>query len=152
MGNPNTEEDKQPKLRLRYRQFKYHLKNDFFSTENIILVVAIFLCALWTYQSIVSMSRNWTLHEELSSIEKERDLLSLEIESMELENAYYSSAEYQEIAARKYLDKQLPGEKMVPLPANSETAKNKHVVKTVSKVQEQDISNFEKWMRFIFPQ
>lgn len=151
MGNSNTEEDKQPKLRLRLRQFTYHLRNDFASTENIILVVAIFLCGLWTYQSIVSMSRNWKLHEDLSSIQKERDLLSIEIETAELENAYYSSAEYQEIAARRYLDKKLPGENMVKLPANSEKAKTKYKKTATTKQSDEDLTNFEKWIRFIFP-
>ncbi len=151
MGNSDTDKNENPKLRLKLRQFIYHLRNDFLSTENIILVVAIFLCGLWTYQSIVSMSRNWKLHEDLSTIQKERDILSIEIETAELENAYYSSAEYQEIAARRYLDKKLPGENMVKLPSNSEAAKTKHAQKTVQKTTDQDISNFEKWIRFIFP-
>ena len=151
MGNSDTDKNENPKLRLKLRQFTYHLRNDFASTENIILVVAIFLCGLWTYQSIVSMSRNWKLHEDLSSIQKERDLLAVEIETAELENAYYGSAEYQEIASRRYLDKKLPGENMVKLPANSEKAKNKHAEKVKPKNTEQDLSNFEKWMRFIFP-
>lgn len=97
------------------------------------------------------MSRNWKLHEDLSSIQKERDLLSVEIETAELENAYYSSAEYQEIAARKYLDKKLPGENMVKLPANSEAAKTKHKKTTSVKQSTEDLSNIEKWFRFIFP-
>lgn len=146
----NTDPNEKVKLRLRFRQFKYHLQNDFFSVENIILVVAIFLCGLWTYQSIVSMSRNWQLHEELSNIQKERDVLSLKIDAMEMENSYYSSAEYQEIAARKYLDKQLPGEKMVKLEPNSEKAKNKYATTTTEKPAEKELSNLEKWIRFIF--
>ena len=150
MGNSNTEANEKTKLRLRFRQFQYHLRNDFFSVENIILVVAIFLCGLWTYQSIISMSRNWQLHENLSSIQKERDLLALKVDSMELENAYYSSDEYKELAARKYLDKKLPGEYMIKLEPNSEKAKNKYATTDSEKPAEQQLSNLEKWARFIF--
>ena len=152
MGNTDTDTNDNPKLRLRLRQFTYHLRNDFLSVENIVLVVAIFLCCLWTYQSVVSMSRNWQLHENLSTIKKEHDLLAIEIEAAELENAYYSSAEYQEVAARLYLDKKLPGEEMVALPDNSEAARTKHATVTATKPTEQKLSNFEKWLRFIFPQ
>lgn len=96
------------------------------------------------------MSRNWQLHENLSSIQKERDLLALKVDSMELENAYYSSDEYKELAARKYLDKKLPGEYMIKLEPNSEKAKNKYATTDSEKPAEQQLSNLEKWARFIF--
>ena len=69
---------------------------------------------------------------------------------IELENEYFRSEEYQEILARKFLDKQLPGEKMVVLPENSEKAKNKHVAKE-EEIAEKRYSNFEKWMMYLFP-
>ena len=48
---------------------------------------------------------------------REKALLELEVETLELENEYYLSAEYQELAARKYQGKMLAGETMVYLPA-----------------------------------
>ena len=51
--------------------------------------------------------------------------------------------------ARKYLDKELEGEKMVVLPENSEEAKNKY--KNKEEVVEKQYSNFEKWMMYLFP-
>lgn len=132
------------------RRTKFRLKRDFFTLENIALLLAIVLCLVWTYQSIVAMSRNWKLSETLVTEKKELELLNIEVEAAELENEYYKTNEYQELMARKILDKKLSGENMVILPDNSEEAKNKHKVAKVEK-QEKSYSNFEKWMMYLFP-
>lgn len=132
------------------RRTKFRLKRDFFTLENIALLLAIVLCLVWTYQSIVAMSRNWKLSETLITERKELELLNVEVEAAELENEYYKTNEYQELMVRKILDKKLSGENMVILPDNSEEAKNKHKVAKVEK-QEKSYSNFEKWMMYLFP-
>ena len=139
------------KIKTWVRRARYYLKHDFLTVENVVLLFAIILCLVWTYQSIKAMSRNWDLSEKLMAENKELELLTVETEAAELENEYYRSNEYQELMARKYLDKQLPGEKMVVLPDNSEEAQKKH--KEIEQITEEkeDYSNFEKWMRFLFP-
>ena len=126
------------------------MRHDFFTVENVILMLAIVLCLVLTYQSITAMSRNWELTERLTTERKALELLGVEVETAELENEYYKTAEYQELLARKYLDKKLAGENMVIMPENSEAAKNKHEVEEVIK-EEKDYSNFEKWMMYLFP-
>ncbi|MBR3115731.1 hypothetical protein IKF30_00675 [Candidatus Saccharibacteria bacterium] len=139
------------KIKTWVRRIKYYLKHDFLTVENVVLFLAIVLCLVWTYQSITAMSRNWELSEKLTAERKELELLKIESEAAELENEYYRSNEHQELVARKYLDKQLPGEKMVVLPENSEEARNRHQVAEQVTVEKADYSNFEKWMRFLFP-
>ena len=139
-------------MKNRLRRLKYKFRHDFLTVENVVLIVAIVLCLVWTYQSVVAMSRNWELSEKLSAKRKELELTTLEVETAELTNQYYASDEYQELLARKNLDKQLPGEHMVVLPENSEAAKNKHKgTKEVNTVDEAEQSNFEKWMMYLFP-
>ena len=132
------------------RRTKFKLKHDFFTIENVVLLVAIALCLVWTYQSIAAMSRNWELSETLTTEKKELELLSAEVEAAELENDYYKTEEYQELLARKYLDKKMAGENMVVMPENSEEAKNKHKVVKAEKI-EKNYSNFERWMMYLFP-
>ena len=140
------------KIKSSIRRLKYYLKHGFLSVENVVFFIAIVMCLVWTYQSIEAMSRNWSLVEHLNSEQKALDLLRIEIEATELENEYYKSAEYQEIAARKFANKQLPGENMVYLPENSNAAKTKHQ-KTTTQSQsiESTKSNFEQWMTYLFP-
>ena len=132
------------------RRLNYKLRHDFLTVENVVLVVAIILCLTWTYQSIMAMSRNWELSERLTAERKQLELLNVEVETTELENEYYKTEEYQELAARKYLDKKLAGENMVILPENSEEAKNKHKEVAV-EVEKKEYSNFEKWTMYLFP-
>jgi hypothetical protein len=99
----------------------------------------------------MAMSRNWELSEKLASERRELELMQIETETAELENEYYKSPEYQELLARRNLDKQLPGEKMVVMPENSEEAKNRHKDLIQISIAEKEYSNFEKWMRFLFP-
>lgn len=139
------------KIKTWVRRLKFYLKHDFLTVENVVLLFAIVLCLVWTYQSITAMSRNWELSEKLTAERKELELVNVEVETAELENEYYKSAEYQELLARKNMDKQLPGEKMVVMPQNSEEAKNKHTETIEVSVKEPEFSNFEKWMRFLFP-
>ena len=81
--------------------------------------------------------------------------MRVEVETAELENEYYRSNEYQELMARKYADKQLPGEKMVVMPENSEEARQKHKIIKVDengeKNTKEEYSNPEKWINFLFP-
>lgn len=137
-------------IKTKLRRLKYKMSHDFLSIENVVLAVAIILCLVWTYQSIVSMSRNWELVERLNSEKKSLELAKIEVETAELENEYYKTEEYQELAARKMANKQLSGEHMVYMPENSEVAKNKHKVAEEVK-EEKSYSNFEKWMMYLFP-
>ena len=132
------------------RRTKFKLKRDFFTLENVVLSLAIILCLVWTYQSVAAMSRNWKLSETLITKKKELELLNIEVEATELENEYYKTEEYQELMARKLLDKKLSGENMVVMPDNTEIAKEKHKTEKVEKI-EKEYSNFEKWVMYLFP-
>ena len=117
------------------------------------LVVAVLMCLTWTYQSIEAMSRNWTLTEKLNAEQRSLELVKVEVEAAELENEYYQTDEYQELMARKLAGKQLPGEKMVYMPENSEAAKNKHqeTVVAVEEAETKEYSNPEKWLMYLLP-
>lgn len=136
-------------LSNKLRQFQYKIKHSF-SIENIALIIAICLCLTWTYQSIIAMNRNWELTDRLNSEKKSLALLEVEIETAELENEYLKTAEYQELAARKLLDKALPGEHMVVLPENSELAKTKHqTISVTTETNTKNYSNPEKWLLYL---
>ena len=139
-------------LKTKIRRMNYKMKHDFLTVENVVLVLAIALCLVWTYQSIAAMSRNWELTERLATEKKALELLGVEVEAAELENEYYKTNEYQELLARKYLDKKMPGENMVIMPENSEAAKTKYeVIVAKTEETEKEYSTFEKWMMYLFP-
>ena len=138
-------------MKTKLRRLNYKMRHDFLTVENVVLVLALLLCLMWTYQSIAAMSRNWELTERLATERKSLELLGVEVEAAELENEYYKTTEYQELLARKYLDKKMPGENMVIMPENTEKAKSKYEVEVTEEKKEKEYSNFEKWMLYLFP-
>lgn len=139
-------------LKTKLRKTGYWLKHDLLVFDNVVIIVAAICCLIWTWGSISSMTRNWALAQEVASRQREKALLELEVETLELENEYYLSAEYQELAARKYQGKMLAGETMIYLPENSETAKNKHKTDAAAAATPavSEMSNFEQWFTFLF--
>lgn len=134
------------------RKLQYWLTHDFLTLDRVVMVIAVVCCLMWTWGSIDSMTRNWSLAQELMNRQREKALLELEVETLELENEYYESTEYKELAARKYQGKMLPGETMIYLPDNSEAAINKHKTSTEedTTIATATMSNLEQWLAFLF--
>lgn len=139
-------------IKTKARKTGYWIKHDLLIFDNVILIIAFIFCLIWTWGSISSMSRNWNLAQELMNRRREKALLELEVDTLELENEYYLSAEYQELAARKYQGKMLAGETMIYLPENSEAAKNKHKSDPEADAAPaiSEMSNLEQWLTFLF--
>ena len=96
------------------------------------------------------MSKNWELEQRLVARRQELTLLQLEIDSLELENRYYASEEYQELTARAKQNKLNAGETLVYLPENSNYAEHKHDEASTKEDISKEPSNIEQWLAFIF--
>jgi len=138
------------KYKTKLRRFYFRIKHDYLSFDNIVFFVAIIACFLWTYSSISATSRNWELSQKIAAKRKELEILKLETDIMESENAYYRSAEYQELSARAKQNKLLEGEKLVYLPENSEAARKKYSENAKDSEPTIEPSKFSQWMSFLF--
>lgn len=132
------------------RKTQYWLKHDLLVFDNVVLIIALVFCLIWTWGSISSMTRNWSLAQELMNRQREKALLELEVETLELENEYYLSEEYQELAARKYQGKMLPGETMVYLPEDSNKTNRDTEIAVEEVITTDTMSNLEQWLAFLF--
>jgi hypothetical protein len=75
----------------------------------------------------------------------------LDTETAKLEQRYYKTTEYKELAVRQLLGLGKPGESVLILPANSEKAKNADKsYQTTETIAELPKSNFEQWVNFLF--
>jgi len=137
-------------LKTKLRKTQYWLKHDLFVFDNVVLMIALVFCLAWTWGSISSMTRNWSLAQELMNRQREKALLELEVETLELENEYYLSDEYQELAARKYQGKMLPGETMVYLPESSKVDEPATPETSTENIATDTMSNFGQWIAFLF--
>jgi hypothetical protein len=96
------------------------------------------------------MQRNYTLQQTLNRKNQELQLADLETESLKLEQQYFKTAEFQELAVRARLGKGLPGEKVLILPKQVETDASAAPGVNRPSVRTAPPSNFEQWMNFLF--
>lgn len=139
------------RLEAKIRRVKAKLRQEILVPERLVLLSIPFLLLVWLIGSISSLTRNWSLQQEIVEKETEKAYLELQVDNYELENQYYASEEYQELSARKLQNKKLAGETLVYLPKNSELARSKHrEVTKEENITKNERSNFDQWMNFLF--
>ena len=139
------------RLEAKGRRLKAKVRQEILTPEKLVVLAIPVLMLVWLVGSISSLSRNWNLQQEINERKTELEYLKLQVDSIELENEYYASEEYQELTARRLQDKKLAGETMIFLPENSQEAKKKHLEAT--KEQKgilNEKSNVEQWVNFLF--
>lgn len=111
--------------------------------DNIILAVLLAVVISWIWGSISSMERNYSLQKELEIKKRQLQIAKIEQRTLELEQNYLKSDEYQELAARQNLGLVAEGESVIIL--------NDYPAETVAeKKPTKKDSNFSEWMNFIF--
>jgi cell division protein FtsB len=106
-------------LKTRLRQLKYRLKHDFFTVNNIVVVIAVVVCVNWVWSAISTMDRNYQLQKRVDDKRRQQLVLELQTATLEYERNFHKTKEYQELAAREKLGLALPGEKLLNMSPNS---------------------------------
>ena len=136
--------------KINTRKLYYHLKHRYLTANNIVVAIALVIGAAWAWGSIEMMQRNYGLQKELDAKTREQTLLELETANLSLQQRYYKSGEYQELAVRERVGLVNPGEKALVLPPNSQAAINAdRVISGVTEASE-PATNFEQWVNFLF--
>lgn len=140
-----------PKINIR--KIIYHIRHDYLTMNNVVMVVALIIGASWVWGSIGMMQRNFALQKEVDSRKREMLVAELEVKSLEFEQKYYKSTEYQELAVRERLGLVRTGEKALFLPPNSvaaQTADEQLKDNRASTKKIQEVGNLQQWVNFLF--
>ncbi len=137
--------------KINIRRLYYHFSHKYLTLNNVVVVVALMIAAGWVWGSLGVMQRNYNLQKEVDYKEQQLQLAQLETMNMQLEQRYYKTSEYQELAARQSLGLALPGEKVLILPDNSPTviAADQAATQQVT-TSSQPLSDFQQWINFFF--
>lgn len=137
--------------KINTRRAYYLFRHKYLTLNNIVVTIALIIAANWVWGSLGVMQRNYTLQKEVNYKSRELQLAELETRRLELENKYYQTREYQELAVRKSLGLVMPGERVLILPENSQKAKDiDAATKPGPILAEETQSNWEQWMTFLF--
>jgi len=138
------------KARTFARRAAYRARHDYATPGNLVVAVALLLALTFVWSSLGVMQRNYALEKELDAQKQQLQLAQLQTANDKLEQSYYKTAEYQQLAARQDLGLALPGEKLLVLPANSHAAIQADSEQGTVAVPVADTNNFEQWINFLF--
>lgn len=136
---------------INMRRLLYNIKHRYMTMNNIVMAIALLVAAGWAWGSITTMQRNYALQKEVDDRNRQLALTTLEVETLQYQQNYYRSSEYKDLAARERLGLVSPGEKLLLLPPNSQSASDQPVAATLAQpTASLASSNFEQWMNFLF--
>lgn len=130
-------------LKTKTRRAKYYFSNDILTLSNIIMGSVIVVSIVWVWGSISAMEKNYAIQRKLELKQRQALIEEINYQTLQYEQKYLKSSEYQELAVREKLGLALPGEHVLVLPKYPEEKK-----KQQTETSKQ--SNFIQWMNFIF--
>ncbi len=136
--------------RINSQKIIYTIRHKYLTFNNVIIAAAFIIAAGWVWGSLDVMQRNYELQREVDLKNRQLTLTQLQKESLELQQGYYKTDEYKELAARESLGLVMPDEKMLILPENSEAAKKSDAPKPQIVVEQNQTTNLEQWLNFLF--
>ena len=108
---------------INIRKFIYTIRHKYLTFNNLVILTAFLIALGWVWGSLGVMQRNYSLQKEVDQKRRQLQLAELQKDSLELQKRFYQTNEYKELAARESLGLVMPGEKLLILPKNSESAK-----------------------------
>ena len=130
-------------LKTKTRRAKYYFSNDILTLSNIVMGSVIVVSIVWVWGSISAMEKNYAIQKKLELKQRQALIEEINYQTLQYEQKYLKSSEYQELVVREKLGLALPGEHVLVLPKYPEEKK-----KQQTETSKQ--SNFTQWMNFIF--
>ena len=155
-------------LNLALYNVNKHMQIKNFDTQKIIAhamrlsdmrvagqTVFVIIVLLVSWSGIKTIQTNYALQKQISAMKQRNEVQKLENENLTLQNEYYKSNQYLELAARQDLGLAMPGEKEVIVPVS--VAKN-YVATIPAETGEKEVKrkptfferNISGWLDFFF--
>lgn len=117
---------------------------------GVYVVAIVSLSVAWA--STKAIQRNYQLMKEISVLEQEAEIAQQKVENQKLQNEYYKSDAFLELAARRSLNKAAPGEKLMIVPksvALSKLPAGSDTLGLTEELSEAELSNWQAWLQFL---
>ena len=121
--------------------------------RNVGLLVFVIIVLLISWSGVKSIQTNYGLQQEIARLSQQNDVHKLQNTNLELQNEYYNTPQYLEIAARQNLGLVSPGETVLLISnetALAHTVEQPNEAVETSKVPKQPFwqRNFQRWIDF----
>ncbi len=118
------------------------------------------IALLVTWSSVKVVETNYGLQKQMSTLRQQNEVRQLANNNLKLQNEYYKTDTYLELAARRHFNKAAPGEKLVIVPKSVALAHSIDIPKPkyAADILNNDIkdrgssiqNNFNAWLDFLF--
>ena len=123
-------------------------------TRNIVLYVFCIIVFAITWSGIKTLQNNYELQKKISALNQQNVVTQLQNEDIGLQNKYYQTNEYLDLAARQYLGLAAPGETVLLVP---KTVALKYVNQSLAPkdttlpadTRSKYVKNLEAWRDFL---
>ena len=139
--------------KINIRKIYYHFVHDYLTVNNAVIAIALIIASSWVWGSLQMMQRNYSLQRELDDKKRQLIIAQLDTENAKLEQRYYKTKEYQELAVRDKLGLVAPGERLLILSDSSNSEGDVSNIVDKQKNIDSEIessSNFRQWLNFLF--
>lgn len=114
---------------------------------------------LVSWSGIKSIQTNYELQKKVDELVQENEVERLKNDNLKIQNKYYETEEFLELAARRQFGKAAPGEKVVAIPTHVALGYTKDIAvqtkESARAIAESEKPfyqrNLEAWGRFFFP-
>ena len=138
--------------KTKIRRLFYLLKHDYLTVNSAVIFFGLIIACAWIWGSLQMMQRNHALQKQLDDKERQLIVAQLDTQNAQLEQRYFKTNEYKELAVRERLGLAIPGESVLILPSNSaavtEASQQSDAISTSNF--DATVSNFTQWMNFLF--
>ncbi len=127
---------------------------DIFNSKNMSLVLFLIISLSVTWSTAKIIQKNYSLQQQINQLNQEVALLEQTNQNQKIKNKYFETDAYLEIAARKYFQKSLPGERLYIVPKEVALSKIKPIpADQAKKASLSDksfiIKNWQSWINFV---
>lgn len=127
----------------------YRIRHQYLTLNNVVILVAFLIAASWVWGSLGMMQRNFALQKDIDVKQRQLQLTELQRDTLELENRYVATEEYQELAARESLGLVRPGERVLLLPETTQDQADESS-QVIADIPTPQTSNVQQWVNFLF--
>ena len=123
-----------------------------FWRQHLLFLAALAVAILITWKIIHQSNLNWGLDQQAAEIRARSDLLEQQIKNQSLENEFFRSDYYVDLAVREQQGYLLANESVLIIRSEKITRlKNEYQQQPVDEAEEAgQLSNLEQWRRFVF--
>jgi len=126
-----------------------------FELRSIGQLVFGIIVVLVSWSGVKVIQSNYELQKQISAMQQENDVQSLENTNLRLKNQYLNTDQYLELSAREHFSKAAPGETLLIVPDSVALAHSVPVATPVTIKAPADTRpwyerNFNAWLDFLF--